>query len=808
MLADSVVADLTAGPGQMAGQLLAQVGARVYLVEPPEGSPARRHGLGWSAFGRGKRSIVIDPTSANGRAEIFGVLRGADIIVHDHPPGSPALHTLSDAELGELNPSAIRVYITPFGMDGPKAQRAATDLTIAAASGQMALSGDERHPPLRIPVPQVMHNAAAEAAMGALVALEARRRTGRGQRVDVSAQQAMLACTQSTCLAAAVNASTYRRCGDGSIQPPIRVRMMFPAADGWVSITHAFGDAVGPFTNRLMRWIESCGECPADLVGEDWVTFGAKLLADPAVLARFERAKDVIAEFTSRRTRNDLFAAAVERRLLLAPVNEVGEVLDHPHLRARGFWDDTASNDARLMPGPFASVSPTPLRRHLTCPALNEHRGELPALVAAQQHAPADAGGPTAAALGGLHVVDFSWAVAGPSIGRMLADFGATVVRIEATGHFDLVRGAGPFVDDVVGVERSAQYHNLNAGKLGVALDLRNPRAHDAVLRLIDRADAVCESFAPGVMDRLGLGWEVLHKRNPRLVMLSSSLFGQSGPLTTFAGFGNLSTAMSGFSHVNGWPDSGPISPYGAYLDYLSPRLGQIALLAALGHARRTGEGQLVDVSQMEVATQFLAERLIERQVTGRERPRMGNDDDVMVPHGVYACRGRAEAIATGEDDSPYWLAVAVRDDDDWRAVCRVVGGKLRGAAMVERKVEGRRAARREIDDELSRWCSEHDVVAAEELLVGAGIPTHRVQNSPQLIVDPQLRHRGHWVRVPVPGLESITVEGARALLSETAGEPRSGGPALGQHVVEVLQGLAGLNDEELTELIATGGLG
>src|SRR5690606_15476518 len=146
----------------------------------------------------------------------------------------------------------------------------------------------------------------------------------------------------------------------------------------------------------------------------------------------------------------------------------------------------------------------------------------------------------------------------------------------------------------------------------------------------------------PGVLDRLGLGWDRLREINPRIVLLSSSLMGQTGPLAHFAGLGNLSTAMSGFASITGWPDGPPTAPFGAYLDYLSPRLGQLALLAAVHDARRTGRGQHLDLSQMEVAMHFLAPALLERQLTGVEPERLGNADPDMVPHGVYACRGQA----------------------------------------------------------------------------------------------------------------------------------------------------------------------
>ena len=255
--------------------------------------------------------------------------------------------------------------------------------------------------------------------------------------------------------------------------------MRFPAADGWVSVTQAFGDAMGPFTNRLMAWIDEEGECPADLAGEDWISFGLKLQTDPGIMGAFERAKDVIAAFTSRRTRSALLA-----------VREAAQVADRSRPpRGRGPGPRTARHSWLLgrRRGRGAAAWAVRAGRREPAPSrppvsrVGEHTtAVLDAPPARRSVEPVGDVGETAA-LADIRVLDLTWAVAGPSIGRVLADYGATVVRVESAGRLDLLRGTGPFIDGVIGADRSAQYHNVNAGKLGVTLELHGGRGRGAV---------------------------------------------------------------------------------------------------------------------------------------------------------------------------------------------------------------------------------------------------------------------------------------------------------------------------------------
>jgi crotonobetainyl-CoA:carnitine CoA-transferase CaiB-like acyl-CoA transferase len=271
--------------------------------------------------------------------------------------------------------------------------------------------------------------------------------------------------------------------------------------------------------------------------------------------------------------------------------------------------------------------------------------------------------------LAGLKVLDLAWVVAGPLIGRSLADYGATVVRIDSSKRVETARLMGPFPNGKFDVQQSTLYENCNAGKFGLSLDLRVEAARDVVRDLAAWADIAVESFTPGQMDKWGLGYERLAAINPGLIMVSTSLMGQSGPWTRYSGYGNHGAAISGFQNIVGPEGGPPVGPFGPYTDFVAPRFGLVAALAALDQRRRTGRGCHLDVSQSEAGMQFLAPQIADYSVTGRIQGCAGARDVAMAPHGVFA--------AAGWDS---WVAIAVRDDAEWAALARLIGGEALAA--------------------------------------------------------------------------------------------------------------------------------
>lgn len=393
-------------------------------------------------------------------------------------------------------------------------------------------------------------------------------------------------------------------------------------------------------------------------------------------------------------------------------------------------------------------------------------------------------------ALEGLKVLDLMWVVAGPTATRLLADFGATVVRVESANRIETARGIGPFHNNEQGVDHSGLFGNMNVNKLGLSLNLATPEAREVLLDLIHWCDVLCESFSPRAMRGWGLDYDTLRELKPDLIMLSTCLFGQNGPLSNVAGFGTMGAAIGGFIALAGSPGEHPVGPYSAYTDYLSPRFAVPALLAALDHRDRTGEGCYIDQAQAESSLHFMSTALLDYRVNGRVPELVGNADLQMAPHGVYR--------AAGEDE---WVAVAVRGDSDWQILCREIGQPSLADDPRYRTAEARLAAAEELNTLLSEWSRQRSAAESERILQFAGVPAHAVQNSGMCIADPQLQHRGHFVSLDHPVHGQTMVEAAKGRLSETPAQYRSAAPTIGRDNDHVLREILGYGDDQIAAL-------
>ncbi len=396
-----------------------------------------------------------------------------------------------------------------------------------------------------------------------------------------------------------------------------------------------------------------------------------------------------------------------------------------------------------------------------------------------------------------VKICDFMWVMAGPASTRILADLGATVVRIESPTRVDTARTLQPFLGNQLGPDSSGLFANCNAGKFGISLDLGNPAARAVVHDLVRWADVVTESFSPKAMRAWGFDYESLRKVNPGLIMLSSCLMGQTGPLAKIAGFGNMAAAISGFTNLTGWSDRPPSGVFGAYTDYIAPRFTAMAILAALDHRRRTGQGQYIDQSQAECAIHFLGPAILDYTVNGRVDGRVGNSDAAFAPHGVYP--------AAGDDD---WVAIVCRDDDDWRRLCGAMENEELARDARYASVAGGLEHREAIDSSIADWSRTLNRGAIESRLQSHGVPAHQVQNSADAYADPQFTHRGHFVALDHPSLGKFTVEGPRAKLSRTPAAVRRAAPSLGQDNQHVLERILGYDEARISELVASGALG
>ena len=392
MLSPYRVLDLTNHRGLFCGQMLADLGADVIQVEPPGGSPARRIGpflddvphpdrsLAWWAQTRNKRSVTLALERVEGREVFRRLVTGAHFVIESDDPGAMAARALGPDDLLAEHPGLVYVSITPFGQTGPKAALADSDLILLAAGGPLLLTGDDDRPPVRLPVPQAYLHAGAEAAVGALIAHHERQRSGRGQHVDVSAQQAVALATQSYILCAAVGAPQVRRVAGGIKHGGFTLRFVFPARDGHVAIAFLFGSAIGPFARRLMEWVYEEGFCDAATRDKDWIRYGNLLLSGAEPLEEFERVKACIDACTRGRTKAELLAVALARGLLIAPVSTLDEVVASPQLAARDYWQGLEHPELGrtfLHPGPFARFAASPIRYRRRPPTVGEHNAEI-----------------------------------------------------------------------------------------------------------------------------------------------------------------------------------------------------------------------------------------------------------------------------------------------------------------------------------------------------------------------------------------------------------------------------------------------
>ena len=396
----------------------------------------------------------------------------------------------------------------------------------------------------------------------------------------------------------------------------------------------------------------------------------------------------------------------------------------------------------------------------------------------------------------GIKVADFSWIMVGPTTVKYLADHGAIVVRVETVSPPDRLRAAGPFKDGVPGTNRSQFFGDFNTSKLSLSLNLKNPAAVAVARRLIAWADVYIESFTPGTVGDLGIGYETARSLNPSIIMASTCLMGQSGPAAAFAGYGYHAGAVAGFYEILGWPDRAPNAPWVAYTDTIAPRFLAATIMAALDHRRRTGQGQYIDAAQLETALQFLAPQIIDFNVSGRVVSRDGNRSETMAPHGAYPCSG---------DDQ--WCAIAVESDEQWNALCHALGDPAWAGDDRFRTAAGRLRHQDEIDSHLGEWTGGKSAQEVMHLLQSVSVPAGVVQRSSDLLRDPQLAHRRFFRYMDHPEMGNVPYSGHQFRIRGYDTGPRFPAPLLGQHNELVLREILGMSDEEITEALAAGAI-
>jgi crotonobetainyl-CoA:carnitine CoA-transferase CaiB-like acyl-CoA transferase len=779
-LAGVRVLDLTEGPGEMCGRLLADLGADVLLIEPPGGMASRRAepviggtSLRFAVHHANKRSEVIDWRTPSGRDRLLELARSADIMIENQRPGTLTAAGIGPDDLHRVNPRLVITSITDFGQTGPYRYWAATDWVHMALNSVLSRSGLPGQPPLMPPGRLADETASAQAAWVTLVALWAARRTGHGDHVDVSVLETVLQTldTPYELGGPPADAGPAGR-PDARHQYPI-----FPCADGYVRIC--------VLSQRQWRAMFSWLGEPAEF-------------ADPKydqVRTRFAAAAslhELIGKLFADQTRAELVAAGQQRGVPIASVQSPAEVMQSVHFRERGTWQEILLPDgtAGLVPSGFLDIDGqrAGIRRPAPAPGTSTGFAGSPA---------PDALAPVPAneldgfgSLAGLRVLDLGVIIVGADTGRLFADEGADVIKIESRAFPD---GSRQFTGDLP-MSPSFAWGHRNKRSLG--LDLRTAAGKELFLSLAAKSDLVVSNFKPGTLDSLGLGYEDLRKVNPAIIMVDSSALGATGPESRSMGYGPLVRASTGLTALWRYPDQpdGFSDSVTIYPDHTAARIGAVGALAKLISRQARGAGGTVSVAQAEVmlnqfAIEFLAESLRPGSMTAQ-----GNDGPYDAPYGVYRC--------AGEDE---WCAVTIRDDADWQRLCDVIGAPDLAASPALRTAAGRIAHRAEIDDRLAAWTAQHPPRLVMRRMQDAGVPAGAMLRVSDLPGDTQLRARKFFTVLRQPPLGDMTAFNGPALFRHAAGPLLNPAPLQGEHTWQIARDLLALPEDRIHQLIADG---
>lgn len=394
-----------------------------------------------------------------------------------------------------------------------------------------------------------------------------------------------------------------------------------------------------------------------------------------------------------------------------------------------------------------------------------------------------------------ITIVAFSWAMVGPLTIKFFADYGATVIRVETGNRPCVTRTSAPFKEGKPGLNRSGYFNHFGANMMSLTLNMSKPEGREVARELIAKADVVMDNFTPGVMERWDLGYEQLRQIKPDIIMLRQNGFGSKGKYRNLAAFGMILAAIAGIPNFIGWPDRGPLPVgVGAYTDCISPRFASAALIAALDYRKKTGKGQLLDLSQFETALHFVLPGIMDYAANGREPRLKGNASSHAAPHNVYPCKGDER-----------WCTIVVFNDHQWANLCEIMekpeyieDGRFDTLAH-------RKKNEKELDSVIENWTKQWTPEQVMSRLQAAGVPSGVVKNAADLYADPQLRQRSLFWPMAHNEIGEFTHLGASFEMSKTPPRPYMPSPCLGEHNEYVLTKILGKSDEEFVELLAQG---
>lgn len=771
-LAGVRVLDLTDASGVFATRLLADLGADVVRIEPPNGGSLRHHG----PFVEGapnleggyyhlfhnmnKRSVVADLDDLEDLSRVRSLVATADILIESGRPGWLSPHALNYDVLRETNPGLVYVSISPFGQEGPWAGRCGNDLIGAAAGGILGISGSPSQPPMQGNAEPSYKMAGLAAASGALLALHGVRHGAAGVHIDISVHEAtvMMGVQSLNPCIYTIEGRVQRRQG---IFGPIH-----RCADGKYVAARA--------TLQSLPRLKALAETRGILVEEKGIP-GAEIM------------KSLAASMTA----DEIMALVEQFDLIGLPVGSFDDIYRHPHFKAIAQFGTVRHESLNVelisVLSPVAGMaSQVPVR---AAPLLGEH---TEAVFAEQRdtHGRAVMGGvDVARPLSGLRVLDFSWVLAGPLGTRILANFGADVIRIESEARLDMLRAEGESLNT------GAVFNDANLGKRSLTLDMSREEAVALVFKLVEGADILIENFRSGVLERMGLGYDKLSKINPGLIVAHLPGCGTTGPWAHRGTFGGVLMAAAGVNDISGFDGEPPYGIACAYPDFTSPYLLTLQILSALREREQTGKGQEIVLNQLAATVSLMGVEWMRWGVEG-VAPRNANRNVNYCPHGVFPTQG--------EDQ---WIAIAVQGEKQWKHFCQHLGlyELMDDQAFADH--EGRRANENALDQWVSEQTQLRDGWQLANGLQALGIAAAKVEMLDDLIErDPQLRHRRHYfeTRQPSHPDTAMTMDGEVIRFVGAEVTP-SRAPMLGEHSEEILAELAGISPEEFAALVQSG---
>ena len=773
-------------------RLFADFGATVQKIEPPDGDPLRRAApltpkgnSAWFAFlNFNKSSTALDPNDPKAASRLAELIVGCDILLDGRDVDAADCPAIDLAEIKRRHPGLIHLGASWFGGEGPYAKFEATDSTIRALVGLVKLVGPAEGTPMHAPDFQTGIFAGLWGFIAAASSVLGRMQDGRGRSSRLSIFESSIAVTEYIMFEAFTRGDIMRRIGVNRFWPTFPVGI-YETKQGWLGVT----------TVTPAQWRSFC-----EMLGLPELRDDASLFLGVDRLQHVDIIETKFIPKLKTRTAQEWFAEGLRRKIPIVPVPAIADLVADEEKKVRGAIVPVMIGDeSGFTAGSMQRLTGTPPRRGGAVPDIGEQMlGSAHATAVAGVTAPA-LQGQKRLPLEGVRVVDFSMGWAGPVCTRTLADLGADVIKVEATQYPDWWRGVDrrrAYVQEQM-YEKSVRYCIMNRNKRGITLDLTRPQGLALAKRLLADADLVVDNYSVEVLPKMGLGYDVLSKLNPKLVMMSMSAFGAGSVYRDCRAYGSTLEQGSGLPSVVGDPDGPPVMSHTAFGDAVGGLNGCAAVLTALIHAKLTGKGQFIDLSQIECMMPFAAPWIIAHSIDGKEPVKYGNRHPDFVPHGCFPCAG-----------ADNWIMVAVSSDAMWPKLATLLGRSDWAGDAALKTAPGRRAIESEIEAAIAAWTAAREPDAAMKELQAAGIAAGVARLPIELLQDPQLHARGFIQYVDRAFIGKHPQPSMPFRESSKPFAIRSAPPTLGEHNCEILGGLLGLSEAEIIKLTRNGIIG